>query len=59
MHPVFISPCVAQELNDRGICPVFDPVDAGGIQASFDVATVQPQDMKAPTRAACRMGGMI
>jgi tubby-related protein 1 len=36
-----------QELNDRGICPVFDPVDAGGIQASFDVATVQPQDMKA------------
>mmetsp|Transcript_63430 Transcript_63430/g.163221 ORF Transcript_63430/g.163221 Transcript_63430/m.163221 type:complete len:488 (-) Transcript_63430:132-1595(-) len=38
---------LTQELEGRGICPVFDPKEAAGYQSSFDVASVAPENMKA------------
>jgi tubby-related protein 1 len=39
---------LSQELTDRGICPMFDPMEGAAPEnrACFDVATVAPHDMR-------------
>lgn len=37
---------LAQELDERGISPVYDPTPVTGRESSFDVASIAPSEMK-------------
>jgi hypothetical protein len=41
--------CLAQELDERGICPVYDPVPPTGgsyKELNFDISNIKPEDIK-------------
>mmetsp|Transcript_53397 Transcript_53397/g.97627 ORF Transcript_53397/g.97627 Transcript_53397/m.97627 type:complete len:539 (-) Transcript_53397:82-1698(-) len=37
---------LAQELDERGICPVYDPTPATGKESTFDISSISPLEMK-------------
>lgn len=37
---------LAQELDERGICPVYDPTPTAGKESAFDISSISPQEMK-------------